>query len=130
MKSVREIIKLHVSMKLSVRKIQGATSIARSTVSDYIKRFKASGLCIEQIDAMDDDELQFRLFGDKPNTTTSRKALPDMNYIHQELKQKKKTKVTLYLLWEEYKEANPDGYQYTQFRVLICQHFIGHISNS
>jgi len=43
--------------------------------------------------------------------------MPDMNYIHQELKRRKKTKVTLYLLWEEYRLDNPDGYGYTQFRV-------------
>ena len=63
MKSAQKIIKLHVSMGLSVRKIQGATGVARSTVSDYIKRFKASTLSIEQIDAMDDDELRLCLFG-------------------------------------------------------------------
>jgi transposase len=32
------------------------------------------------------------------------------------MKLRKKTKVTLQLLWEEYKESSPDGYSYTQFR--------------
>ena len=124
MKLVRNIIKLHSDMGLSIRKIQGATGVAKSTVADYIKRFDKSGLSIEQINLMDDDTLRSHLLLNtstiKINTTTTKTAdrvLPDYNYIHQELKRRKKTKVTLRLLWEEYKESNPNGYQYTQFRV-------------
>lgn len=117
MKRVREIVKLHSRMGLSIRKIQGATGVARSTVADYIKRFKELGLSTEQIDALDDDELRIQFFAEISNTAVSRKVMPDMNYIHQELKQRKKTKITLYLLWEEYIIDNPSGYQYTQFRV-------------
>ena len=40
MKQVRDIVKLHSDMSLSIRKIQGATGVAKSTVADYIKRFK------------------------------------------------------------------------------------------
>jgi transposase len=35
-----------------------------------------------------------------------------MEYLHQE---RKKKGVTLQLLWHEYKEGNPEGYQYSQF---------------
>jgi transposase len=35
-----------------------------------------------------------------------------MDYLYQELKKKE---VTLQLLWCEYKQANPQGYQYSQF---------------
>jgi transposase len=104
-------------MGLSIRKIHGATGVAKSTVADYIKRFKETGLSTKQINVLDDDALRQQLFGDVTSIVVSRKAMPNFNYIHQELKRRKKTKVTLYLLWEEYKEENPDGYQYTQFRV-------------
>ncbi len=44
--------------------------------------------------------------------------MPDYNYIHQEMKRKKKTKVTLSFLWEEYKSTyGEQAYAYTQFRV-------------
>jgi methyl-accepting chemotaxis protein len=47
----------------------------------------------------------------------NKKVLPDCNYLHNELKKRKKTGVTLALLHEEYKESNPNGYySYTQFR--------------
>lgn len=104
-------------MGLSIRKIQGATGVARSTVADYVKRFKELELSFNQIDILDDDALRLKLFPDISSVVTSYKAMPDMNYIHQELKRRKKTKVTLYLLWEEYRVDNPDGYGYTQFRV-------------
>jgi transposase len=38
--------------------------------------------------------------------------MPDWSYIHQQLRQKS---VTLMLLWQEYKEIHPHGYQYSQF---------------
>lgn len=115
MKQVREIIRLHSIMKLSIRKIEGATGVARSTVGDYIKRFKELSLSAEQIDILNDDVLRLKLFPELSSVVVSRKAMPDYGYIHNELKQRKKTKVTLQLLWVEYKELNPDGYEYTQF---------------
>ena len=46
------------------------------------------------------------------------KPLPDFDYIYRELKAHKKFNLTLDLLWREYKEQYPEGYQYTQFSVL------------
>ena len=39
-------------------------------------------------------------------------GIPDWARAHQELKQKG---VTLFLLWQEYRAAHPDGYQYSWF---------------
>jgi len=117
MKQVRDVLQLHSVMKLSLRRIQGATSVAKSTISDYIKRFNVSGLSIEQINILDDDALKLKLFPETPSIIISKKVMPDMNYLYQEMKRRKKTKVTMQLLWEEYIESNPDGYRYTQFRL-------------
>jgi transposase len=38
--------------------------------------------------------------------------MPPLEYLHQELRKKG---VTLQLLWHEYKEKHPEGYQYSQF---------------
>ena len=43
--------------------------------------------------------------------------LPDFHEIHKELQSRRG--VTLNLLWQEYKEQHPDGYQYSWF----CQHY-------
>jgi transposase len=39
--------------------------------------------------------------------------MPDWPAIHEELRGNKH--VTLQLLWQEYKQANPEGYSYTRF---------------
>ncbi|EHP28734.1 protein containing integrase catalytic core domain [Sulfurimonas gotlandica GD1] len=121
MKQVRDVLQLHSVMNLSLRRIQGATNVAKSTISDYIKRFKHSGLKIEQINILDDDSLRLKLFPEHSSVVVSRRAMPDMNYLHKEMKLRKKTKVTLQLLWEEYKRDNPDGYEYTQFRLYYSR---------
>ena len=43
------------------------------------------------------------------------RPLPDMEYIHKELR---RAHVTRHLLWEEYRADHADGYSYTQF----CEH--------
>jgi len=47
------------------------------------------------------------------------KRLP---YIAKELEDKDKTHVTRYLLWEEYRRDNPNGYEYTQFCFHVNQY--------
>jgi hypothetical protein len=42
MKQIREVLRLHLLTNLSARKIQGATSVARTTVQEYIKRYSES----------------------------------------------------------------------------------------
>ena len=120
MKQTREVLRLYLLANLSSRKIQGATGVARTTVQDYIKRCNASGISsVEMLHSLNDDTLNKKLFG-TPLTQTSKpsKVMPNYNKVHQEMKQKKKTKVTLMLLWKEYKRAyGEDAYEYTQFRV-------------
>jgi len=120
MKKVREVLRLYIVAELSARAIKGATSVARTTVQDYIKRYKASGIdSFETLDAMNDELLRQKLFGElKILKQQSSKVMPNYNIIHQEMKKKRKTKVTLMLLWEEYKkEYDDNAYEYTQFRV-------------
>ena len=121
MRQTREVLRLYLLADLSSRKIQGATGVARTTVQDYIRRCKQSDITSDSLDALNDDVLRVKLFGEQTSITVkSGKVMPDYNIIHQELKQSKKdkTKVTLMFLWEAYKEQyGSDAYAYTQFRV-------------
>lgn len=111
MRKVREILRLKYEKQLSNRAIAKSCQVSRSTVSDYLERFRTSGLEWPLPDTVYDDELECRLF---PVTKEPdrRKHMPKMEYIHEELKKKG---VTLQLLWLEYKERHPDGYQYSYF---------------
>ena len=120
MKTVREVLRLHIVADLSARAIQGATGVARTTVQDYIKRYKASDInSFEILNQINDELLHQKLFGEgKKRSVQTSKVMPDYNAVHQEMKRKKKTKVTLMLLWEEYKSIHGESaYEYTQFRV-------------
>ena len=111
MKSIREILRLHYSCGFSRKKIKRLLGVSRAAISDYLKRAEEAGIGWPLPDELDDNELENLLFP-KKETTVPARPKPDCSYIHQE---RRKKHVTLTLLWLEYKEQNPDGYQYTQF---------------
>jgi len=126
MKQIREVLRLYLLANLSSRKIQGATGVARTTVQDYIRRCKEGAITFDTLGELDDDALSLKLFGEQKHSAAKPgKVMPEYNYIHQELKQskKEKTKVTLMFLWEAYKEQYGDNaYEYTQFRVYYLRY--------
>ncbi len=85
--------------------------VSRATVQDYLRRIAATGADHEQLLALDDDKLDRRLFPPRVPGANGR-ALPDWENIERELRGRG---VTLRLLWEEYLQTAPRGYQYTQF---------------
>lgn len=118
MRKIREVLRLKFECKLSNRKIATSTSIARSTVSDYIERMNAAGLHWPLPDDMDDAQLEQILFPQVPHPQKAQRPPLDFSKIHKELKRKG---VTLMLLWHEYKAEQPGGYQYSQFCLLYRQ---------
>ena len=117
MKKIRYVIRLKSTTELSERQIARALSISRAVVAKYWEGFAASGLVYEQISEMADSEL-LRMI-EKPKVCGNaryREMAEGFPHIVVELKKKG---VTLQLLWQEYREEHPDGYQYSQF----CYHF-------
>ena len=119
MEKIAEAIRLHFKLDLSVRQTSNALNIARSSVGDYCQKFKSLNLDIDNFLKLSVEKQEELLFPKALNISQldNKKVLPDCNYLHNELKKRKKTGVTLALLHEEYKESNPNGYySYTQFR--------------
>ena len=114
MRKAKEIIRLSYDQGLSNRAIAGACNISPTTVSEYLERAAEAGLDSDKLSKMDDESLGKILYPEKREKKVS-KRMPDMNYLHNELKKKG---VTLQLLWEEYKASNPEGYERTQFYYL------------
>jgi len=67
---------------------------------------------------MDDTELKRLLVKECKTEKIRGWPEPDWEYIHGEMKKKG---VTRQLLWQEYKEVHPDGYQSTQFCDLYAR---------
>jgi transposase len=114
MRKIKEILRL-AAEGLSNRAIGKSVGIGHTTVSEYRRRVVAAALSWELCREWTEGELEARLFS-SPAPSCVARPQPDWAAIHRELRRKG---VTLQLLWLEYKEAHPDGYQYSQF----CEHY-------
>ena len=114
MGKISEVLKFHFKLGLSIRQSGKAANVSKSVASRYCNRFNEIALNIDEFLLLNEIQ-QERLFYPKQLKVLSiTKVMPDYNYVHNELKKKK---VTLALLHEEYKEANPNNYYgYSQFR--------------
>jgi transposase len=117
MRKIKEVLKLKWIHGYSNKQIAKSCNISRSTVRDYVRRAEAADLSWPIDPGLDDTALENLLFHVKP-VLPSQRRMPPMQYLFAELKKKG---VTLQLLWYEYKQVNPDGYQYSQFCHLYRQ---------
>jgi len=114
MRRIREVLRQRWECGLSERTVATSCSLARSTVAKYVKRAEEVGLSWPLPEELTDEELERRLFPDALSEESGPRFIPDWAEVRRQLAQKG---VTLRLVWEEYKEAHPDGFQYTQFCV-------------
>jgi transposase len=112
MRKIREVLRLRFDCNRTLGQIAASCCIGRSTVKDYLDRFQAARLSWPLPGDLDDDRLEHLLFPLSSSNLAIERSLPDWSSIHRELRRKA---VTLMLLWQEYKEQHPDGYQYSQF---------------
>jgi transposase len=120
MRSIREVLRLKWNLRRTDTEVRLAVGCARSTVGEMVRRAQAAGLTSwEQVEALNDAEVEARLYPFSPNGPFSRataRPLPDWAQVHEELKRHRDINLTLTILWQEYKEQHPeDGYQQTQF---------------
>ena len=118
MPSVREVLRLKYELGRSHRQIAAALGIGHSTVGAYVRRAEAAGVSWSHAERMDDAALEAAIARPRRPPRVARPA-PDWVHIHRALKSHKGT--TLQLLWGEYLEQHPDGYQYSRFCDLYRQ---------
>lgn len=111
MRKIKEILRLGYESGIPMNKIALCCKLGRKTVQMYFHRFKAADLKWPLPEGVTDEELERRLFSEHKVKSGAKEPL-NYEYLSQEIK---RPNVTLALLWEEYKQAHPDGYQYSQF---------------
>ena len=111
MKKIKELLRMHYDGgSLSNREIGRALQISKDSVGNCLERFQQSGLCWP-LPKIGEDELMHKLY---PVQVKPEQCLvPDWSFIHTELGKKKY--VTLFLLWEEYRQTYPNGLAKSQF---------------
>lgn len=115
MRNIREILRLAWSCGQSRNAIARSCGIGKTTVTDTIFRATSAALAWP-LPEIDDDALERLLYPPALHPSVRAFPLPDWQSIHNELISRKD--MTLVLLWQEYKELEPSGYQYSHFCAL------------
>lgn len=112
MRKIKEVLRLRYEVGLSSRQIAHSCGIGRTTVREYVQRAERAGLAWPLPEGMSDGALEALLFPPPSSLPGAVRPLPDWARVHEELKGRG---VTLFVLWEEYKAAHPEGFQYSRF---------------
>jgi hypothetical protein len=118
MRKLKEVLRLRYELKLGYQQIGRSCSIGVSTVHKYLKRAEVAGLSWPLPADWDEARVEAMVFPRRePNIAEHNPARtsPDFAAIHEQLRSNKY--VTLQLLWEEYRQVNPDGYRYSRYVV-------------
>jgi len=111
-----EILRLHFEKRYSNSKVAKSAGVNRKTVSRILKLFKESNLKWPINIENRFSELQLILLPNRASNYSTKKKLPDMALIYEEMKAKGST---IQALHEEYLANNPNGLSYSRF----CTHF-------
>jgi transposase len=114
MRRIRDVLRLRAEFGHNISAVASSAGMSRSTVRDYFRRADAAGIEPAAATAMTDEALEAALF---PPLVEGKRPLPDWAKIDEELRRHKH--VTRKLLWLEYKADHPDGYEFSQFKLLL-----------
>ncbi len=110
----REVLRLRFGLGLHQDQIARSCSIGQATVHRYLEKAAAAKLVWPLPDDLDEQRLDELLFPARPSRIEPQlKPGVDFAQLHAQLQAHKH--LTLQLLWEEYREASPDGYGYSRF---------------
>ena len=115
---VLEVLKERYGEKVaSVRKIAKAVGILRSTVQKYLDLAASVGICHWPLKDEEAEKARLReaLYPEKDGASRTGFVVPEWAEVEKDLTRKKKSGVTLWLLWEEYRAREPQGLGYSQF---------------
>jgi len=112
MRKVQEVLRLLLVCGLSQRQASRASGVGRSSVAEYVERAQKAGL-LETWESLSGEELECRLYPPARRAPfQAERPEADWAAVHEELKRRD---MTLSLVWQEYREQHPDGYQYSRF---------------
>jgi len=127
MRKLKDVLRLRFELGLSQRQIARSCSVGLGTVHDYLQRAEAAGVKWPLPEGWDEQKLESALSAASPASVPpltakeegGKAALPDFAKMHEQ--RQKHRHLTLQLLWEEYKQANPEGLGYSWFCELYQQ---------
>ena len=124
MLQTRRIIQLLME-GCSLREIHRITDIHRLTVKNYLHRFQSSGQSFSELFSLSDHDLSVLVHPPRTAKSTDERFSVLNNQLQRlsaELAKKGSSHVTKQVLWEEYLQQSPAGYQYSQFCYYLDQY--------
>jgi transposase len=120
MSQIKQLLRLQQQGKAK-KEIARILGISKNTVKSYLHKYESSGYNIDDLLKLDDPVLESKFHLGNPSYKEHRYEFlkKQMDYYVQELK---RNGVTRLILWEEYKESNPNGYSFSQFCYHLHQH--------
>ncbi|CAN5903821.1 IS21-like element ISFK1 family transposase [soil metagenome] len=122
MSQIKQLLQLHQQGK-GIKFIARSLAISKNTVKAYLARTAAMPESIPMLLALEDPVLEARYHAGNPAYKDDRfECLKSrFDYYTQQLKL---VGVNRMLLWEEYRQQQPQGYGYTQFCFHLSQHLL------
>lgn len=115
-RKMRKLLALTYESNLGLRDVARLTGVSKTTISEYLVRFRRTGISYEDSQRLTDTEL-LGLFETKKQEESEQYT--ELTSLFPEYaKRLKQRGMTKQLLWEEYRSRYPDGYRYSQF----CHH--------
>jgi transposase len=112
MRKITEVLRLYHEARLSLRQIAASLRLSRDTVSRTLERATMAGVGWPLPEGLDEAALERLLYPPESIYEGKKRPVPDWSEVHRQLKRKG---VTLQLVWQEYKSAHPDGFQYSWY---------------
>ena len=111
MRKIEEVLRLHHGCGRSNREIARAVRASPTTVGEYLRRARLADLSWPLPEGLNERALEAALFPPQAPSRVKRPE-PDWAAVHRQVG---RSGVTLDLLWQEYRETHPEGYQYSTF---------------
>jgi transposase len=113
MRKTKEVLRLRFELGFGQRLIARSCGMGLATVHDYLERTAVAGIGWPLPEGLSEEELESKLFWTQPVAVRAvrQRPQPDWKAMHEQLRQHRH--LTLQLLWEEYRQAHPEGYRYS-----------------
>lgn len=117
-RKIQEILRLRFANRLSHRDIAKSCNVSPSTVGDMLARCERAGVSWPLDSGLSDAELEAKLYRKQEDLPEEPRPAPNWEAVHRELR-RRDFHVSRHQVWMEYRQANPDGYEYSWF----CQEY-------
>ena len=120
MDQVKEILKTYLATK-SLKATARQLRISKNTVKEYIRRGQLASSDLSTLLALSEEEILAVFYPDTDKSGNERLSLFDTK-VDKWIVELRRVGVTKHLLWEEYRQEQPEGFGYSRFCELLRTH--------